>query len=72
MLGLTAGVESEGLSPCVPYCAVSGRCQDDILAVQMGIDRDMVISGLTVGGTGNTHRRLVHQQDRQNQNKRNL
>jgi hypothetical protein len=34
--------------------------------LQLGI-ATWFIRGLTVGGAGNTHRRLVHQQDRQNQ-----
>jgi hypothetical protein len=29
----TVGTESEGLSPCMSYCTVSGTCQDGILAV---------------------------------------
>src|SRR6266852_1745921 len=61
----TVGVESEGLSPCISYRIVSGRCQDGILAVQLWI-ATWFISDLTVGGAGNTHRRLVPRQDRQN------
>src|SRR5258708_29634370 len=52
------------------YCTVSKSCQDGILAMQMGIATRF--SGLTAGGTGNTHTRLVLQPDRRKQNKRNL
>src|SRR6266436_4078518 len=54
-----------GLGPCMSYCTVSGRCQDGSLAVQLGI-ATWLTTALTVGGTGNTHRRLAHQRDREN------
>src|SRR6266851_7597726 len=66
----TVGAESEGLGPSKSYCTVSESCQDGIPAVQMGIATRF--SGLTAGGTGNTHRRLALQRDRRKQNKRNL
>src|SRR5260370_794885 len=66
----TVGAESEDLGPSKSYCTVSESCQDGIPAVQMGIATRF--SGLTAGGTGNTHRRFVLQQDRRKQNKRNL
>src|SRR6266478_6231560 len=51
---LPAGFESLYMS----YCTISGQCQDGVLAVQLGI-ATWPISGLTVGGTGNTHRHLA-------------
>src|SRR5260370_33308806 len=66
----TVGAESEGLGPSKSYCTVSESCQDGIPAVQMGIATRF--SGLTAGGTGNTHRRLALQRGRPKQIKRNL
>src|SRR5713226_4564809 len=66
----TEGAESEGFSPCVSYCTVSYGCQDGVFSMQMRIAS--YFTALAACGTRNTHRRLVLQQARQRQDKRNL
>src|SRR5260370_38344360 len=66
----TVGAESEGLGPSKSYCTVSESCQDGIPAVQMGIATRF--SGLTAGGTANTHRLIALNRERRKQNKRNF